>query len=364
LSDAAAELGTYQAGFTSFPYLGEITERIVEKEALLGVSIAGVMHNPAVMLEPAVLQEAARRVRLRNQETADAIGINRAARLTCEKPDGNSACTLGSFSGAHPGKIRRGFRMTQENKGGVPYQFFKSVNPEACEPSCWNPNQTDDVIRFCVEYDGLLEDDMTALEFLGHVRTLRKHWVEAGTVPERCSRPGLTHNVSCTVKVRNHEWGGVAREIFVKQQDFGGVSFISDYGDRDYPQAPFTPVFLPDELLKMYGGHGVVRAGDMVDILPAGPSFRLWDWCDMALGIREKTEEAADWLEQFRQVSEGVFGGDVRRTTYAVKDVFNLRLWQHLRSTYRPVDYTEMKEEVGGVNFQGEISCAAGACET
>jgi hypothetical protein len=43
---AASIIGTLQAGYTSFPYLGEVTERIVRREALLGVSITGMMDNP------------------------------------------------------------------------------------------------------------------------------------------------------------------------------------------------------------------------------------------------------------------------------------------------------------------------------
>ena len=42
----AAILGTLQAGYAAFPYLGEITEKIVKREALLGVSVTGWMNNP------------------------------------------------------------------------------------------------------------------------------------------------------------------------------------------------------------------------------------------------------------------------------------------------------------------------------
>jgi ribonucleoside-diphosphate reductase alpha chain len=362
--EAASELGTYQAGFDHFPYLGEITDRIVRREALLGVSIAGIMHNPAVMLDPDVLGEAALRVRRRNEEVAPAVGINPAARLTCEKPDGNSASTLGSFSGVGGGKIRRGFRIAQTNRQETPYQHFRSVNPQACEPSCWSPNQTDDVIRFCVEYDGVLEDEMTAVEFLENVRTVQKHWVGAGTVPERCVRPGLHHNVSNTVKVRAHEWEGVARHIYEHREDFGGVSFISAYGDRDYPQAPYTPVFLTEELVAAYGGAGVVAAGDLLDEWPGGPSYELWNWCEMALGIRDESDEARGWVAALKSAAGRDFGGDLRKAVYAVKDAYNLRLYRHLKATYREVDWSAMVERESGVDFAGEVACASGACET
>jgi ribonucleoside-triphosphate reductase len=362
-SDAAAELGTYQAGFDEFPFLGEVTERIVRREALLGVSIAGVMHNPGVMLDPAVLREAAGRCRARNEEAAAAVGINPAARLTCEKPDGNSASTLGSYSGAHAGKIRRGFRVSQANRADAVYQYFRAHNPEACEESAWSRNKTDDVIRFCVEYDGLLEDDMTAVEFLDHVRTLQNHWVEPGTVVGRCVRPGVRHNVSCTVKVRDHEWEGVARHLFAHQREFGGVSFIGAHGDRDYAQAPFTPVFTARELAAMYGRRAVIAAASVLRHAPGGPSHVLWRWCDAALGIGGEPPEAGAFLRALHAAAGREFGGDLRKAVYAVKDVYNHRLHRTLKASYREVDYAGMREEVSGVNFQGEVACAGGACE-
>lgn len=42
----AAILGTLQAGYTSFPYLGKQTEAIVAGEALIGISITGWMSRP------------------------------------------------------------------------------------------------------------------------------------------------------------------------------------------------------------------------------------------------------------------------------------------------------------------------------
>jgi hypothetical protein len=57
--EIASRLGTWQAGFAHFPYLGPVSEAIVRKEALLGVSIAGVMHHPDALLDPEVLRAGA-----------------------------------------------------------------------------------------------------------------------------------------------------------------------------------------------------------------------------------------------------------------------------------------------------------------
>jgi hypothetical protein len=87
----ASILGTFQAGWTNFPYLGKVTEEIFKREALLGVSITGWMNNPK-LFNPQLLNEGAELVKSTNREVAKLIGINPAARTTCVKPSGN-ACT-------------------------------------------------------------------------------------------------------------------------------------------------------------------------------------------------------------------------------------------------------------------------------
>lgn len=85
---AASIIGTCQAGFTEFPYLGKVTEELCKREALLGVSITGIMDSPDVTLVPENLQNMAKLAVNTNKEIAAAIGINQAARVTCVKPEG------------------------------------------------------------------------------------------------------------------------------------------------------------------------------------------------------------------------------------------------------------------------------------
>jgi intein/homing endonuclease len=90
--ESLAVLGTLQAGYTDFSYLGEITERIVREEALLGCSFTGWMANPHIMMNPEIQRKGAELIKKINQELAEIIGINPASRTTCVKPSGN-ACT-------------------------------------------------------------------------------------------------------------------------------------------------------------------------------------------------------------------------------------------------------------------------------
>lgn len=84
----AAIIGTIQAGYTNFPYLGEVSERICEREALLGVSITGIMESPDILLNEDILRDGAAIVLKTNKEVASLIGINPTARATVVKPEG------------------------------------------------------------------------------------------------------------------------------------------------------------------------------------------------------------------------------------------------------------------------------------
>lgn len=90
----AVILGTMQATLTSFRYLGPMWKKNTEEEALLGVSMTGIMDNEltsgrqgkreliALLNE---LRESAVKV---NKEWAGKLGINPAAAITCVKPSG------------------------------------------------------------------------------------------------------------------------------------------------------------------------------------------------------------------------------------------------------------------------------------
>jgi hypothetical protein len=82
---AASFLGTLQAGYTDFHYLRESWRKVTEKEALLGIGITGIGGNK---LKDIDLTYGAELAIEENVETAEKIGINPAARVTCVKPSG------------------------------------------------------------------------------------------------------------------------------------------------------------------------------------------------------------------------------------------------------------------------------------
>lgn len=239
---AASLIGTLQAAYTDFPFLSTATKQITEQEALLGVSITGILDNPELFLNKEALQNAAATVVATNKEWAAKLGINQAARTTCCKPEGTSSLVLGSASGIHPHHARKYFRRIQCNHEDPVYQFFKQYNPHACESSMWSANHTDDVISFPVEIPetAMIKADLSALDHLKIIQTVQENWVLPGTTP--VNKKPIRHNVSCTVIVKNDEWDTAIEHIYNNREFYTAVSFIPETGDKIYQQAPLEAV--------------------------------------------------------------------------------------------------------------------------
>ena len=247
----AAVIGTLQAGYTSFNYLSPVSRLITEREALLGVSICGVLDRPEVLLDPVVLRNGAAVVRAVNAVVARALGINPAARTTCVKPEGTASLLLGTSSGLHPHHSLRYFRRVQTNVYDPIFQHFKRANPHMIESSVYDLNGRTEVITFPVEGPafGIYREDLSAVKHLEYVRLVQLHWVQAGRRVEKFS-PGLHHNVSCTISVRSDEWPAVAGFIWENRQHFTGVALLQDQGDKAYAQAPRESVTTREDIAK------------------------------------------------------------------------------------------------------------------
>ncbi|HWA27868.1 MAG TPA: recombinase [Lacunisphaera sp.] len=235
----AALVGTLQAGYTDFSYLSPASRVITEREALLGVSLCGILDRPELLLDPTVLREGAAVVKGVNAVIARALGIRPAARTTCVKPEGTASLLLGTSSGLHPHHARRYFRRVQANVHDPVYRHFRRANPHMVEPSVYDLNGRTEVITFPVEGPvfGVYREELSATQHLAYIRLVQENWVQAGRRHELHS-PGLHHNVSCTVSVKPDEWAAVAEYIWSHRHSFSGVALLQDHGDKVYAQAP------------------------------------------------------------------------------------------------------------------------------
>lgn len=302
----ATLLGLIQASYTGTPddYLANtVTQQILEREYLCGVSLTGLGTAQAFARDPAFLGRLgawASDVAVRYYRS---VGLKRApARVTCVKPSGTASVLLGCSSGIHADHAPRFIRRVQMPKDSPIVQAFVFNNPIAVEDSVWSTHGTDVCISFAIEapVSAITKADQSALAFLRFVRSVQEGWVRSGTLrPD--SVKGLTHNVSNTCVVEADEWDTVQRELLRGRDAYAGVSCLSATGDYDYPQAPFQRVYAPDEI---------------ADDDP----------------LRDAKLDA--W-----------------------------KLWNELRYAYVPVDYDAVLEETDNTELIGEGACVGGACE-
>tara|TARA_Y100001973_G_scaffold106548_1_gene185207 strand:- start:109 stop:2352 length:2244 start_codon:yes stop_codon:yes gene_type:complete len=365
---AASIIGTLQAAYSDFPYLGEVTENITKREALLGVSITGMMDNPDILFDAQVQRDGAKIVKDVNKEISSIIGINQAARTTCVKPAGSTSCILGTASGIHPHHAKRYFRRVQANVQENPVRHFKAFNPRAVERSVWDPNGVTEVITFLCEVPvgAKTKNQIDASTLLESVKLTQQNWVRYGTNKDLCAKPWLSHNVSNTIHVRENEWDEIADYIYKNRKYFAGISLIPNSGDKDYPQAPFCAVPYPQDVLREYGAGSFFASG-VIERALASFGGDLWAASDCLLGIGEPLHEASpvkqEWAKAAIKFADSHFDGNARKMTYCLKDVYNLKLWEKLAQEYQDVDWTTMCEEENNVKFESESACAGGACE-
>lgn len=363
---AAAIIGTLQAGFTKLEYLGSTSEKIFEREALLGVSLTGTMEKHDIVLTEKVLKNGAKIAVDTNKEMAKKLKINQAARVTCLKPEGTSSSMLGTSSGIHPHHAKRYIRHVQANILEAPYQHFKSYNPQSCERSSWSANNTDEVIKFPIEVpDGAkLKNQLPALEMLSVVRETQKNWVYSGKNRSLCTQDYLSHNVSNTVTVKPDEWDDVTKYIYTNRKYFAGISLIPQSGDKDYPQAPFTTVYNSREIVKEYGEAALWCSG-LIELGLNAFNNNLWVACDYVNmnQIKEKDhEDKLKFVTKMKNFAGKYFNGDIKRLTYCMKDVYNWKIYCDLFNSFKKVDYTQLLETEDNTLGIEEISCAGGAC--
>ena len=240
---AAAIIGTLQAGYTKMPYLGPVSEALAQREALLGIGMTGMLDAPHIACDPVLQREVAGLIKQINAEIAARIGVRPAARTTCVKPSGTTSLELGCVaSGHHAHHGRRYIRRVVADELEHVFQAFRAINPHMCvrkPDGKW-------VIEFPVMAPpgATIKDDLGAIQFLDMVKSTQQNWVLPGT-GDATHSPGLSHNVSNTVTVRDDEWDKVAEYLWENREFFTGVSLLASTGDKDYAFAPNEAVITP-----------------------------------------------------------------------------------------------------------------------
>lgn len=370
---SASALGTLQASYTNFAFLGQDTIDLVEWEALIGVSITGIMDNPEILTNPDILRKGATIVKEINRIVALAIGINQAARTTCVKPSGNASVLLGTSSGIHPAHSRQYFRVMQINKNNEIGKLLKETNECLLEDSVWSASGSDYAAYIPVEENpnALVKDDLTDLKFLEIVNIVHNNWVVMGTNKHLGYSERVTHNVSNTITVQ--DWDRCFDYIFEHQDAFCGLSFMPSLGDKVYKQAPFTKVMSFEELSSTYKEASIFASGLIVDSLHAFDND-LWDACEAVVNInfpltgdRYKVLLKKDIVRRLKKFAKNYFKNDLEKAITCLKDVHLYHKWVNINRNFKKIDFTEvnLKPTFTNVGEMGALACngPGGSCE-
>jgi ribonucleoside-diphosphate reductase alpha chain len=220
----AAILGTWQASLTNFPYLSSEWKKNCEEEALLGVSLTGIldnkmMQNPSSDLLGTLKQEAIST----NQEWAKRLGINPAAAITCVKPSGTVSQLVDAASGIHARHAEYYIRTVRADQKDPICKLMVDLGfPH--EPCVMKPEHTM-VFSFPMKAEGsITRNDMTAIEQLELWLVYQRNWCE--------------HKPSVTITVKEHEWVEVGAWVYKHFDEISGISFLP-HSDHSYRQAPY-----------------------------------------------------------------------------------------------------------------------------
>ena len=234
--ELATILGTFQASLTDLRRLRKKWTINTEEEALLGVSLTGIMDNsfmngsnqdrgwhgkeslPDYLIS---LKELAIKT---NKEWSKKLGINPSTSITAIKPSGTVSQLVDSASGIHPRHNDYYLRRVRADIKDPIAQLMKDEGVP-CEPDIMKP---DSVVVFTFPMQApesaILRDDRTAIEQLELWLTYQRYYCE--------------HKPSITVNVREHEWMTVGAWVYEHFDEVSGVSFLP-HSDHTYQQAPY-----------------------------------------------------------------------------------------------------------------------------
>jgi ribonucleoside-triphosphate reductase (thioredoxin) len=263
---AASFIGTLQASYTNFSYLRPIWRETTERDALLGIGMTGIASGIVMYLD---LKEAAAIAVNTNRLVAGFIGINPAARITTVKPSGTTSTVLACSSGVHAWESKyliRRIRLGVDEPIAI-YLMEKY-------PSLWEwskeKSKADSEIVFSFPIKApegaITKDDEDALTLLERVKKLSTDWIMPGHIHGE-----NTHNVSCTVYVKDHEWQEVGEWLWENRDHYTGMSCYPFF-DAVYEQAPFEAISEAQyvEMVKHFEGvefdlRNVYEPDDMID---------------------------------------------------------------------------------------------------
>ncbi len=230
-AEMAAIIGTLQATLTDFRYLRSCWKRNTEEEALLGVSMTGIMdHYLLSKGESKDLEKWLEQVRdvtiKTNKKWSEKLGINQSAAITCVKPSGTVSQLVDSASGIHPRFSKHYIRRVRSDKKD-PLAIFMEQSGFPVEQDVMTPSSA--VFSFPVQApkSAVTTSQVGAMQQLELWKAYQNHWCE--------------HKPSITVYYTDNEFLQVAQWIWENFDLCSGISLLP-YSDHVYQQAPYEEI--------------------------------------------------------------------------------------------------------------------------
>jgi len=228
----ATILGTLQATLTDFRYLRKVWKDNTEEEALLGVSLTGIMDHPVLSgrKDKNELKKWLKQMREEaigvNANWSKRLGINASVSITAVKPSGTVSQLVDSASGIHPRYARHYIRRVRADARDPLCSVLEAAGVPV-EDDVMSP--TTKVFSFPMKApdNAVLASDMGAMEQLELWEIYQDHWCE--------------HKPSMTCYYRDNEFLEVGQWLYNKFDKISGVSFLP-YSDHTYQQAPYEPI--------------------------------------------------------------------------------------------------------------------------
>jgi len=229
----ATIIGTMQSGLTNFRYLRRIWKRNAEEEALLGVSLTGIMDHPVTSgLEgKEILREWLSDLKevaiSTNKKYAKRFGVNESVAITCVKPSGTVSQLVNSASGIHARFSKYYIRRVRANYDDPVTRFMIDAGIPN-EPEVNSPDTTV-VFSFPMKSPegSICVNDVKAIPQLEHWKLYQEAWCE--------------HKPSVTIYVEEDEWMDVGAWVYENFDYMSGVSFLPK-SDHVYQQAPYEEI--------------------------------------------------------------------------------------------------------------------------
>ena len=253
---AAAFIGSLQAGYTDFHYLRDVWKKTTERDALIGVSFTGIASGAVLGLD---MKRAAGVVKKENARVAKILGIKSAARSTTVKPAGTTSLTLGTSSGIHAWHNDYYIRRIRVGKNEAIYSYLAIHHPELIEDEFFRPHDTAVISVPQSAPEGSILRTESPIQTLERVKLVASDWVKPGH-----RRGNNTHNVSCTISVREHEWDSVGKWMWENRDYYNGISVLP-YAGGTYKQAPFEDCS-EDEYNRLYASLQAIDLTKVIEL--------------------------------------------------------------------------------------------------